>query len=123
MRLGAGVFGIAAVALLVAPAFAAPEVVTLGQGDPSADPVAACGELVASPYEAGWEGRGHTDKQIYIDGALTACEAAVTAAPDSPEASAWRVGAVSSCATTRTLPARFDPSSAARRPALPAPRL
>ncbi len=90
MRPSAGGLGIAALLLLLAaPVLAAPQVVTLGEGDPAADPVAACGELAASPYEDGWSGRGHSDEQIYLDGALPACEAALKASPDSPEAAAW----------------------------------
>ncbi len=89
MRTSGGFWGIAALLLLAMPALAAPQAVTLGAGDPVADPVAACGELAASPYESGWAGRGHTDAQIYLDGALTACEAAAQASPDSAETATW----------------------------------
>ncbi|MGN6684900.1 MAG: tetratricopeptide repeat protein, partial [Devosia sp.] len=81
-----GVLGVA----LATPAVAVPQVVTLG-GDATDDtnPVTACGAQAASPYEAGWEGRGLKDKQIFLNGAQAACEAALKAAPGSPEVKAW----------------------------------
>jgi TPR repeat protein len=81
--------GLVAGLVMAGSALAAPTVVTLG-GDSSADdPMAACGDLAASPWEAGREGRGVEDKQVFIDGAITACEAALAAAPDSAEAKTW----------------------------------
>src|SRR3569832_332102 len=73
-----------------APALASPQVVTLG-GDKTADkdPITSCGSLAASPYESTWEGRGLADKEIFLDGAMTACEASLAAAPDSIEIIAW----------------------------------
>lgn len=73
-----------------APALASPQVVTLG-GDKTADkdPITSCGSLAASPYESTWEGRGLADKEIFLDGAMTACEASLAAAPDSIEIKAW----------------------------------
>ncbi|HZY67916.1 MAG TPA: tetratricopeptide repeat protein [Devosia sp.] len=73
--------------LLAGPAAAAPEVVTLGSG-PAGDPVAACGDMASSPWEAGREG-GLTDEQVFIDGAIAACEAALEAEPQSAQAQAW----------------------------------
>ncbi|MBI4923854.1 MAG: SEL1-like repeat protein [Devosia nanyangense] len=83
--------GLAAAMLFAAPALAVPKVVTLGGGDSgAADPVVACGSLAASPYEAGWEGKGVAeDDQVFLDGAQTACEAALAASPGSAEARAW----------------------------------
>ena len=75
--------------LMAGSALAAPSVVTLGGGDVSDDPVAACGDLAASPWEAGRDGRGLEDDQIFIDGAITACEAALAADPQSAEAQTW----------------------------------
>ena len=85
------VLGLAAAMLIAAPVLAVPKVVALGGGDTSAsDPVIACGSLAASPYESGWEGKGVAeDDQVFLDGAQTACEAALAAAPDSAEARAW----------------------------------
>ena len=82
--------GVLGVALAAAPVVAAPQVVTLG-GDTTGDndPVAACGALASSPWEAGWEGRGLKDKQIFLNGAQAACEAARKAAPGSAEVKAW----------------------------------
>jgi len=76
--------------LLATSAPAAPQVVPLG-GDSTADadPVAACGALAASPDEDGWRGRGLTDKQIFLNGAQAACEAALQAVPDSASAKTW----------------------------------
>ncbi len=71
-----------------APAFAAPEVVVLGTGGAD-DPVAACADLAAHPYEAGRDGSGVTDSQIFIDGAIEACSAALAANPDSPDVKTW----------------------------------
>ena len=47
------------------------------------DPMAACGDLAASPFEDGRDGRGLADDQIFIDGAMAACEAALAADPQS----------------------------------------
>ncbi len=89
--------------LATGPALAEPKVVSVG-GDATAerDPVAACGALAASPYEAGWSGRGLADAQIFLDGAEAACEAAVEAVPDSAEAKTWlaRVRILTGHATT-----------------------
>ena len=76
--------------LLSAPAMATPQVVTLG-GDTSgdSDPVTKCGALAASPYESTWEGRGLKDSEIFLDGAVSTCEASLQAAPDSIEVKAW----------------------------------
>lgn len=76
--------------LLATPALAAPQVVPLG-GDSTvdADPVAACGALAASPDEDGWRDRGLADKQIFLNGAQSACEAALQASPDSDTAKTW----------------------------------
>ena len=76
-------------AAFASPAFAEPQVITLGVGDITADPVAACGDLAASPFEAGRNGRGLADGAIFLDGATEACEAAIAAAPDSAEAATW----------------------------------
>src|SRR5437763_1140523 len=75
---------------LSAPALAVPKVVMLG-GDATgdSDPTATCGALAASPDEPGWKGRGLKDGQVFLDGALTACEAAIRASPDSTEVKAW----------------------------------
>src|SRR5690606_10130942 len=80
--------GLLAGLLLAGQALAAPEVVVLGGGE-GGDPVAACGELAASPWEAGRNGRGLTDEQIFIDGAIAACEAALAADPQSAAAQTW----------------------------------
>ena len=77
-------------AALSAPALAAPRVVTLGAdatGDK--DPITSCGSLAASPYETTWEGHGLKDTEIFLDGAMSTCEAALAAAPDSIEIKAW----------------------------------
>ena len=81
--------GLLAGLLMTGPGLAAPEVVVLGGGSASDDPVAACGDLAASPWEAGREGRGLADGQIFIDGAIAACEAAQSADPQSPQVQAW----------------------------------
>src|SRR3954470_7122013 len=84
------VIGLLAAALLGAPVLAAPQVVTLGAdttGDK--DPITSCGSLAASPYEATWEGRGLKDKEIFLDGAMSACEASLQVAPDSLEVKGW----------------------------------
>ena len=81
--------GLAAI-FLASPALAVPKVVMLGtDAATDADPVAACGALAASPAEEGWADRGLTDDQIYLDGALPACEAALKAAPDSIDVMTW----------------------------------
>jgi TPR repeat protein len=79
----------AAAMLCAAPVLGTPKVVTLGGGDTDTDPVAACGDFAASPYEDGRDGRGATDDQVFLDGALRACEAAVAAKPDSIDAQTW----------------------------------
>ncbi|MEO8757644.1 MAG: SEL1-like repeat protein [Devosia sp.] len=81
--------GLAAI-LLASPALAVPKVVTLGSdATKDSDPVAACGALAASPDEEGWQDRGLSDMQIYLDGALPACEAALKAVPDSIDVMTW----------------------------------
>jgi TPR repeat protein len=82
--------GIAALLCAASPVLAEPKVVTLG-GDTTSDagPVAACGAVAASPFEAGFEGKGLTDDEVYLDGAKTTCEAAAQASPDSIEVKAW----------------------------------
>jgi uncharacterized protein len=82
------VAGVIAALLCVVPALATPKVVTLGGGDTTSDPVAACGDMAASPYE-GRDRGGAADDQVFLNGALGACEAAVAAAPDSVEAQTW----------------------------------
>lgn len=75
--------------LCASPALAA-KVIALGTDQAGAsDPVAACGGFAASPYEPGYAGRGLDDEQIFLDGALAACESARAAAPESTEVSAW----------------------------------
>jgi len=81
--------GLLAGSMLVLPAFAEPSVVVLGGGGDSSDVVATCGDLAASPFEAGREGRGLSDEQVFIDGATEACEAALAANPDSAEVKTW----------------------------------
>jgi len=81
--------GLLAGLMMVGSVLAAPEVVTLGGGDSADDPVATCGDLAASPWETGREGRGLEDDQIFIDGAIAACEAALAADPQSAEAQTW----------------------------------
>ena len=71
-----------------APAFATPEIVELGTSG-AHDAIVACGDLAAHPLEAGRDGRGVTDAQIFIDGAIDACSAALAAAPDSANAKTW----------------------------------
>ena len=76
--------------LLATSAFAAPQVVPLGSDSTvDADPVAACGALAASPDEEGWRDRGLADKQIFLNGAQAACEAALRASPKSDAAKTW----------------------------------
>lgn len=76
--------------LLATSAFAAPQVVPLGSDSTvDADPVAACGALAASPDEEGWHDRGLADKQIFLNGAQAACEAALRASPKSDAAKTW----------------------------------
>jgi len=74
---------------LAAPALAAPEVVLLGGGGGAADPVAACGDAAASPFEPGRDGRGVSDQQIFLGEAVALCEAALAAAPDSAAVKTW----------------------------------
>jgi TPR repeat protein len=81
--------GLLAGLLLAGPALAEPEVVVLGGGAGNDDPVAACGDLAASPWEAGRDGRGLADDQIFIDGAIAACEAALAADPQSAATQTW----------------------------------
>jgi TPR repeat protein len=83
------IIGLLAGLLLAGPVLAAPSVVVLGGGNVSDDPVAACGDLAASPWEAGRDGRGLADEQVFIDGAIAACEAAWQASPDSVEVETW----------------------------------
>lgn len=80
--------GLLAGSMLVLPALAEPEVVVLGGGGGD-DVVAACGDLAASPFEAGRDGRGLSDEQVFIDGATAACENALAANPDSAEVMTW----------------------------------
>ncbi len=75
--------------IMAGSASGAPEVVGLGGIGGDDDPVAACGDLAASPWEAGREGRGLADDQIFIDGAISACQAALAVEPDSAAAQAW----------------------------------
>jgi TPR repeat protein len=76
--------------LLTGSALAEAHVVPLGSDSTSdADPVAACGALAASRDEEGWGDRGLTDKQVFLNGAQAACEAAVQAAPASDAAKTW----------------------------------
>ena len=82
--------GIVAASLFGAPAFAAPKVDALGSvGDVAADPVTACADLAASPWDPGRAGKGIRDEDIYLDAALTACTAALAASPQSPDIKAW----------------------------------
>lgn len=81
--------GLLCALLMASPALAVPEVTTLGGGSDSDDPVAACGDLAASPWEAGRDGRGLDDGQVFIDGAITACEVALAADPQSAQVQAW----------------------------------
>ncbi|MEQ1901844.1 MAG: tetratricopeptide repeat protein [Devosia sp.] len=85
-----------AVALsLTLPALADPAVVSLG-GNSAAAPsspeewVAACGDLAASPFEAGRDGRGVAeDKDLFLEAAGSTCEEAVQQNPDSAAAATW----------------------------------
>ena len=81
--------GLLAGLLLAGPALAEPSVVVLGGGGSGDDPVTACGDLAASPWEPGRDGRGLTDEQVFIDGATAACEAALAANPESAEVMTW----------------------------------
>jgi hypothetical protein len=80
--------GLLAGLMMAGSALAAPEVTVLGGGGDQ-DPVAACGLLAASPYEADRPGPGLEDDQIFLNGAMTACEAALEASPDSALAQTW----------------------------------
>ena len=83
--------GLAAGALalgLVLPALAAPEVVLLGSSGGDGDPVAACGDAAASPFEAGRDGRGPSDQQIFLSEAVALCEAA-RRRPDPDAVRTW----------------------------------
>lgn len=80
--------GLLAGLLLAGPALAAPSVVVLGGASDGDDPVAACADLAASPWELSRGGRGLADDQIFIDGAIAACEAALAIDP-SPLVQAW----------------------------------
>jgi len=75
-------------AVLPAAAFAAPEVITLG-GSTSGDPVEVCGAAASDPMDPGRIGPGLKDNQVFIGGALAACEAALASAPDSAQVQAW----------------------------------
>jgi TPR repeat protein len=81
--------GLLAGLLMAGSAMAAPSVITLGGDSSGDDPIAACGDLAASPWEAGRDGRGLEDDQVFIDGAITACEAALAADPQSADAQTW----------------------------------
>lgn len=77
------------------PALADPAVISLG-GNSAAAPanpeewVVACGDLVASPFEAGREGRGVAeDKDLFLEAAGSTCEEAVRQSPDSASAATW----------------------------------
>lgn len=80
--------GLLSALLMAGSALAEPEVTQLGT-ETNADPLTQCGELAASRWEPGRDGRGVEDDQIFIDGAITACEAALAANPDSAEAKTW----------------------------------
>lgn len=81
--------GVAALAgLLVPSAYAAPEAIVLG-GEAGGDPVENCRALAASPFEADRAGTGLTDAQIFLNGAIAACEAALAAAPDDAAVQTW----------------------------------
>lgn len=90
MRGLARILGTALLAAIIlpGPAVSAPEVVVLGT-DTSQDSATTCGDLAASPYEAGRNGKGVTDEQLFMDGAISACEAALSAAPESAELRTW----------------------------------
>jgi TPR repeat protein len=81
--------GLLAGLLIAGSGLGAPEVITLGGGSGSDDPITACGDLAASPWEQGRDGRGLDDDQIFIDGAIAACEAALAADPQSADAQTW----------------------------------
>ncbi len=74
---------------LAMPALAAPEVVLLGSAGSGGDPVAACADAAASPFEDGRDGRGLADRQIFLGDAVNLCEAALAAAPDSVQVKTW----------------------------------
>jgi TPR repeat protein len=80
--------GLSALLLMTVSAVAAPEVTVLGTGG-DADPLVQCGDLAASPFEPGRGGRGLADGQVFIDGAIAACEAALAANPESADAMTW----------------------------------
>lgn len=82
------VIGLLAGLLLASPLLAAPSVKILGVST-SGDAVGNCGLLAASPYEAARPGAGVEDDEIFLNGAIAACEAAVTEIPDSDLAHAW----------------------------------
>ena len=107
------VMGLLAGLLMAGPALAAPAVVVLGGGSDSDDPVAACGDLAASPWEPSRNGRGLADDQIFIDGAIAACEAALAASPQSPLVAAW-------LARAYILAGRSDDAAALLQPAIDA---
>jgi TPR repeat protein len=90
MRAWASIAGLALVAILVAaPARAEPGVTVLGGGAAGGDPVAACGALASSPWEADRIGPGLEDDQLFLGGALTACETALAATPQSVPVQTW----------------------------------
>ncbi len=73
---------------LCAPALAVPEVVQLG-GAVGDDPIAACRNLAAPPFDPNADGPGLKDEQVFLDGATAACEAALAATPDAAQVQAW----------------------------------
>jgi TPR repeat protein len=80
--------GLLSALLMAGSALAEPEVTQLGTAT-GADPLTQCGDLAASRWEPGRDGRGVEDDQVFIDGALAACEAALADNPDSTEAMTW----------------------------------
>ncbi len=83
------VAGLAWVGLGAGLALAA-KVVPLGPvAAAESDPVAECGALVGSPFERDARGNAADDGQIFLDAALSACEAARAQSPDSAEVATW----------------------------------
>ncbi len=81
--------GFIAALLCSTPLFAEPAVVILGSGAQSTDPVTACGALASSPWEADRVGAGVADEAVFLDNAVSSCEAALAAAPGSIQAQTW----------------------------------